>query len=218
MGRSGIGQHFDTGTVEQTKLYINNARSGLFDPNIGVNNWTLEGWSKFHLNLNRFVRLSRSAGRVAIGLDGAIDIGETVSAYHEFGWSRQFGLTASENTGDFLGSYGGGVITSMASRKVLEKGGEQLIQQGFKSLLPRLGVNFAGDVAAEGVACEVALGAATILAPEVLAAGAAVVLVVGLSYYASKFFAKRLSELGGFAFDEGCEVYQVLKKGYHKWL
>ena len=43
----------NTGVVDHTKLYIDNARSGLFDPNIGIDHWSLEGWKNLHLTQSK---------------------------------------------------------------------------------------------------------------------------------------------------------------------
>ncbi len=106
----------------------------------------------------------------------------------------------------------------MSIRSFIFKGDEQLLKEGFTRALPRLGITLAEDVAAEGAAGEVAAGAVAILAPEVLAAATAVVIVVAVGYYGGKYIAKGTASLMKLLYDDTYSGVNFLEKEYHKWL
>ncbi len=202
--------HFVTGIVDRLKVRYDMAKRGIVQTHINNDDWTIEGWEKYHLNINKISGAAKKAGKVGLYLAGGVDGINIVASYLAHGWSNRLGEDFSKNIGDFTGIWYGG------------KTGEQVAKYALKRGLGRTVINFGVDTlqGVEGVgAAEAVAEAATavLLSPELAIVGGGA-LIVGVGYLGAKYGADLFSTFTTAAYHKTHNLINFLEKRYCIWM
>ncbi len=200
--------HFVTGVTERLKLRYDMAKQGIVQTHMSSDDWTLEGWEKYHLSLNRIGRGAKVVGAVGLVLAGVVDAMNIAASCVQHGWSNQFGQDVAKNTGDFGGIWAGGKIGGETTKYALKR--------GLGRTILNFSVNTLEDIeGAETLEAVAGAGAAVLLSPEVaIVSGAA--LIVGVGYVGAKYGAEFGAYVAGGIYSYGHHVFNFFEKRYYQ--